>query len=302
MIKNRFVRVSVWLLGGFGISLLLSLLYYTLFALVFSTDVEAYLAEENRLYSKFLPEIEADADLMDAEIDYLRLRDENIYRQIFKAEPSREEDMMDYDMSGFGDGYISERELVKQSNLQSEALMGRAADIDSFWREITDSLNARRFFVPPMETPVKGLKYNNVGASIGEKMNPFYKVSVYHDGLDIVAPAGTGVCATAQGYVREVRKSDGGSGNTVSIEHENGYVTTYSHLAEVSVTKGRYVSRGRKIGTVGDSGRSFTTHLHYSVQKDGEYLDPNNYFFGSISPEEYMKFMIMSSSSGQSMD
>ena len=88
----------------------------------------------------------------------------------------------------------------------------------------------------------------------------------------------------------------------VAINHGNGYVTRYAHLADIEVRKGRRVKAGTRIGYVGVSGNSFAPHLHYEVMKDTLVLDPVNHFFASITPEEYLDMMIMAVSTGQSMD
>ena len=88
----------------------------------------------------------------------------------------------------------------------------------------------------------------------------------------------------------------------VVIDHENGYYTKYAHLSEIRTAKGRRVSRGTEIGHVGMSGNSFAPHLHYEVLKDTVALDPVNHMFASVTPEEYINMMILSVSTGQSMD
>ena len=86
------------------------------------------------------------------------------------------------------------------------------------------------------------------------------------------------------------------------IDHENGYFTRYAHLADVEAARGRRVKRGTRIGHVGVSGNSFAPHLHYEVLRDTVVLDPVNHLFASLTPEEYLNVMIMSVSTGQSMD
>ena len=68
------------------------------------------------------------------------------------------------------------------------------------------------------------------------------------------------------------------------------------------IMQGRKVKKGAKIGYVGVSGNSFAPHLHYEVIRDTTVLDPVNYFFASVSPDEYVNMLIMSASTGQSMD
>ena len=101
-----------------------------------------------------------------------------------------------------------------------------------------------------------------------------------HDGIDIRAEAGTPVVATSAGTVLSVEE-DGRLGVTVVIDHNNGYVTTYASLhPETVVLAGDSVSAGETIGAVGNTSLAeagLGAHLHFSVAKDGEAVDPAEY-------------------------
>ena len=137
---------------------------------------------------------------------------------------------------------------------------------------------------------------------MGTKHNPLYKVDLRHDGIDLVAPQGSVVRAAADGVVRNVTRSNKGLGNIVEVDHRNGYVTRYALLGDVSVSQGRTVKVGQKIGTVGVSSTTFAPHLHYEVRRNGTILDPVNFLFASLSPDEYAKMLYMAVSTRQSMD
>lgn len=279
---KTFLNILKWVGISFGISLALSVVYYVICALIFSTDVEKELLDENRLFRRELPQVEAAVSLVEQEIEVLRLRDENIYHEVFKTDLPHLDNMLE--------------------SRPADDVMETADRIEKCWQQVLDSLMHPSAPIPPMMFPITGLDHTDVGASTGERMNPFYKVKIHHDGIDLVAQEGTTVYATAPGFVTKVQKTDGGNGNMVEITHKGGYVTRYAHLSEILTKKGIYVSRGRAIGKVGNSGRSFTTHLHYEILYNGEVMDPTHFFFGSLTPEEYLNFLIMSTSSGQSMD
>ena len=154
----------------------------------------------------------------------------------------------------------------------------------------------------PMQPPLGDLSFAQIGASVGDKINPFYKVKMKHNGLDIIAHAGEAVLVVADGVVSEVIKSRKGLGNVVSINHGSGYTTRYAHLSDIKVRKGRKVKKGDVLGYVGVSGNSFAPHLHYEVHKDTLILNPVHYFFASVQPDEYVNMLIMAASTGQSMD
>ena len=132
-----------------------------------------------------------------------------------------------------------------------------------------------------------------------------------HDGMDLVASVGTEVVATANGRVSLTRRSSRESGNSVEIDHGNGYKTVYSHLGDILVyshlgdilvRNGMVVERGETIARVGNSGMSFAPHLHYKVVLRGKEVDPLNYFFASLSMEQYKEMLLISSNTGQSLD
>lgn len=277
MTVRRFITRALIAIAG---SLVLSVLYYVVFSLLFSTDVEKELIRENRLYAEELPEAEMATEMVGDVMELLHMRDKNIYLSVFKAELPQVGDMLE----------------GKPADASSSA-----AQTESSWRAIFDTLAVKKI-IPPMQLPLENLNYTNVGASVGERMNPFYKVKVHHDGMDFVANEGTEVLATASGIVTKVQSSEGGKGNMVEISHAGGYVTRYAHLLKTLVRKGERVKAGKAIGLVGASGRAFTTHLHYEVLHDGEVMDPVHFFFSSLTPDEYADFLAMSSSSGQSMD
>ncbi len=98
-----------------------------------------------------------------------------------------------------------------------------------------------------------------------------------HSGLDISAPKGTPVLATANGCVSYAKYNKGGYGRLVKIEHPNGIETLYAHLDSFDVKEGKPVRQGQRIGTVGKSGRATGFHLHYEVRVNGKAVDPMPY-------------------------
>lgn len=98
-----------------------------------------------------------------------------------------------------------------------------------------------------------------------------------HDGIDISADAGTAVVSASAGVVRAVEE-DSRMGTTITVEHQDGYVTTYASLQpEVSVLAGDKIPAGAVLGAVGNTSLTevgLGAHLHFSVSKDGEMMDP----------------------------
>ena len=100
-----------------------------------------------------------------------------------------------------------------------------------------------------------------------------YSEAEEHLGVDFSAPAGSPVFATGSGVVEFSGDKDE-LGNTVVIDHQNGYKSSYSHLKDIRVRKGRSINKGGIIGTVGTTGNASGAHLHYEITKDGKKINP----------------------------
>jgi murein DD-endopeptidase MepM/ murein hydrolase activator NlpD len=98
-----------------------------------------------------------------------------------------------------------------------------------------------------------------------------------HEGIDILAPAGTEVRAASQGRAEYSGSGKRGYGNVVILDHGDGITTLYGHLATIRVQSGETVTAGIVLGTVGRSGNATTHHLHFELRVDGEATDPIPY-------------------------
>lgn len=304
--KFKKERPSVWkiirkILVFFIASISLAIVYYVLFALVFSTEEERRLKIENKLYEQEFPQLAQKEMLLADVVEGLRLKDDRIYEEIFNTSAP---DMEQFSSLEFlmGLDSIPDTDIVITSAGRLDVLESSATRVEDNFKRVMEVIQDKDFVMPPMTNPMKEFTFAQTGASVGNKINPFYKVPMKHNGLDLIAPAGEPVYAVADGVVKEVIKSRKGLGNVVVIDHGNGYVTRYAHLADVEARKGRKVRRGTRLGYVGVSGNSFAPHLHYEVLRDTLVLDPVNHFFASVTPEEYMNMLIMSVTTGQSMD
>ncbi|MGD7053675.1 M23 family metallopeptidase [Sutcliffiella horikoshii] len=118
------------------------------------------------------------------------------------------------------------------------------------------------------------LAWPAVGGYISSKMG--HRWGKMHKGIDIARPSDRTIKAADNGVV-ESAGWDGGYGNKVVINHQNGMKTTYAHLDSISVSVGETVSRGGKIGVMGTTGQSTGVHLHFEVYQDGKLKDPMQY-------------------------
>lgn len=119
-------------------------------------------------------------------------------------------------------------------------------------------------------------KYD-ISSLFGKRVEPILHVEKFHTGIDIKAPSGTPVKATASGVVTIAEESKG-YGKYIVLKHDESYETMYAHLSALKVRVGDRVVKGHEIGLSGNTGRSTAPHLHYEVRKDGKHVDPLNYF------------------------
>jgi murein DD-endopeptidase MepM/ murein hydrolase activator NlpD len=110
------------------------------------------------------------------------------------------------------------------------------------------------------------LKQGRMSSNFGARLDPFSKKSTFHGGIDIAAPKGTEVFASAEGEVIFCDEK-GGYGNLIVIKHKLGYQTRYGHLSKFHVKEGDRVLKGQKIAEVGSTGRSTGNHLHFEVRR-----------------------------------
>lgn len=294
-------KVALLVLKFFLASIYLTVVYYVIFALFFSTDKERALQNENRMLERMYPEMNRKAELLDEVVEGLKVRDMNIYEDIFETEAPELDRILDVNLMPLTDS-LTEENLVKLTEAKASRLMTGAGKVEDNMRHVLRLLSEDGYTAPPMHLPLSNFSLPMTGASVGRKMNPFYKVTGEHDGLDFMAPLGDEVLAAADGTVSQVTRSRRGEGNVVVMEHPGGYSTKYAHLQDITVRKGQQVTRGTVIGHVGMSGLSFAPHLHYEVWKDTVLCDPVNFLFGSVDPGEYAHMFIVSVATGQSLD
>ena len=283
------------------LSVLLAAVYYGILAAFVSTDTEKRLQKENELYEKLYPGmLERKAMVSDA-IDYLQIRDARIYKDVFYAQAPSLDPVSSTDFFS-GSDTIPDRNILKYTSLKADALLEKSGRIEAALQEVAARYGQGCDSLPPLSLPLEGISYVQVGASVGDRMNPFYKVNARHNGLDVIASPGEPVLAAGKGRVTKVVRSFKGEGNVVEITHPGGYMTRYCHLGDIYVSQGQAVAAGRKIAAVGLSGNSLVPHLHFELLRDGEYRDPVHYLFASVTPSDYANMLYMSVNTGQSMD
>lgn len=144
------------------------------------------------------------------------------------------------------------------------------------WKK-NDTVSASGAIAVPSARPVN---MATITSGFGVRSDPFRRTAAMHAGIDLAAPTGTAVYATADGTVDRAEWS-GGYGNCVEIDHGKGLQTRFGHLSRILVHAGQIVHRGDLIALVGSTGRSTGPHLHYEVRMDGHAVNPMPYLMAS---------------------
>lgn len=234
-------------------------------------------------------------------------RDDNIYRMIFEADPiptsvrkagyggsNRYDAMSGYDNSGIVTSTAKKIDVIEsQLHVQSKSF-------DDVYNMAKDK--AKMLSCIPAIMPVKDVDIHRISSHFGYRTDPFYKVQKLHNGIDFSAPIGTRIYCTGDGVVEKVITGNSGYGNNIIINHGYGYKTRYAHLYKANVKVGQKVKRGEYIAQVGNSGKSTAPHLHYEVIKNNKAINPVNFFFNDLTPEEYDKILELSEKPSMTMD
>ncbi|MAZ73448.1 MAG: peptidase M23 [Flavobacteriaceae bacterium] len=234
-------------------------------------------------------------------------RDNNLYRVYFEANPIPDEQRK----AGFGgvnryrdlEGFDNSK-LIKTAHNRLDILtkqivvQSRSLDEIAALAEEKEKLLAA---IPAIQ-PVNNEDLTRMASGFGYRTDPFTKVRKKHWGMDFTAPRGTPVYASGDGKVTRSDNSASGYGNHIRIDHGYGYESLYAHLYKYNVRAGQTVKRGDLIGFVGSTGRSEAPHLHYEVFKDNERINPINFYYGNLSPEEFAELLKKSQQENQSLD
>jgi murein DD-endopeptidase MepM/ murein hydrolase activator NlpD len=237
----------------------------------------------------------------------LEKRDNHVYREIFEANPIPD--------SARAKAIDQQKEIIlvqgmDQENLSSSIanslnnLTSRIAVQTKSYGEIDGFIKNKQQLLActPAIQPVSNKDLSRIASGFGYRIDPVYKTSKFHAGLDFAAPQGTPIYATANGTVETAGNTGNGYGNHVVINHGYGYQTLYGHMFRVKVKPGQKVKRGEIIGWVGSTGKSTGPHCHYEVRRNGEAVDPVYYFYNDITPEQYDRLLKLAASSNQSFD
>lgn len=244
------------------------------------------LMHENMELRKGMEELQEKVKEMESYAEQIEEYDMVLYSQVLGV---------DYDTTGFhryrGDSidFTIEHhdsifiEVNDRAFYAAEMLATQLVKLQETSHRFKNNKNAILYY--PTISPVKTKDFIYVSSPYGWRDHPTEKQVLFHEGIDISANVGSKVYSTAQGRIVKIMYSKYGYGNRIVIKHAYGFETLYAHLDVINVRKGQWVNKNQLIGTVGNTGRSTGSHLHYEIHKNGEPRDPLGYFFTHVTDE-----------------
>ena len=299
---NRMVPIGIRVLTWVGMIIFWSVVI----SLVIDMPREASLRHTNNRLNQYYDSLSNRYDELAEVLENVSARDENVFRKLFESNP--------YDLNtGYSnERYELHRELVEMSDSEMfDVLDDYLERADRKRGKLLNSYDDLSYAITtsalsddciPSIQPVNNRQLTLLAAGKKPLINPFHRTMREHHGVDYLVPEGTAVFATADGVVKSLSEKNSTHGKAITIDHGNGYETSYSHLLDIRVKKGDKVKRGDIIASSGNSGLSFVPHLHYEVIYRDTRVDPVHYFFMELSPEEYQRIIRIALSSMQSFD
>ena len=301
--RDKFKRIIITVLSAF----LFMVLGFVVFTPMFESPKEKELKRElefvklnEQLHNKKLEQLSG-------VLTELQERDNNIYRLYFEVNPIPEEQRT----AGFGginryktlEGFDNSEMIIdvtKNMDVLSKQLYVQSKSLDEIVK-LAENKEELLAAIPAIQ-PVKNEDLTRMASGYGWRSDPFTKARKKHFGMDFTAPRGTPIYASGDGKVIRADQGSAGYGKHVRIDHGFGYISLYAHMSKYNVRKGQKVKRGDLIGFVGNTGRSKAPHLHYEVHKNGVKINPINFYYGNLSPEEFEAMQKAAQIEGQSLD
>lgn len=288
------------------LGILFGIAFFFLFFSFFPSPREKKVVRERDALNTQYTMLSKQLDQMQLVLSDLQQRDDNLYRVLFQAEPiplsvrlgaAYPLDYYDSIMQMTNSQLAAE--IVRKTNLIEKELYVQAKSYEDIL-ELAKTREIRMENLPAIQ-PVLNKDLKRVASGYGYRMDPVYHTPRFHSGMDFTAPVGTDVYATGNGQIIFVGWKQG-YGNTVVLSHGFDYTTLYAHLSKPLVKVGQRVRRGDIIALVGNSGKSTGPHLHYEVRLRDKPVDPRNFYFQDLSPEDYDRMVQLSNNFGYLLD
>lgn len=271
-----------------------------------SANEKKLMQENQRIQDKF-DLVQQEIQQMSKQLREIEKRDNEVYRSIFEASPipdSARTKMMEKQQEERLIATLTDRELNTSIINQIKNLRNRLFAQSVSFTSVENMVKNKEALLAatPAIQPVSNKDLSRLASGFGYRIDPVYKTTKFHAGLDFAAPQGSPVYATADGVVQLAGNTGNGYGNHVVINHGFSYETLYGHMVRVKVRAGQKVRRGEVVGWVGSTGKSTGPHLHYEVHKNGRDINPVYYFYNDLTPEQFDRLLKIAATGNQSFD
>lgn len=302
------LRVKLLRVFGFIAAALVTagLISYVAFQFIGSPK-EKILQQQNEDLKDNYRQLKGRIESIQQQMQELEKRDNTVYRAIFEANPipdSARAKELETKLEIATIQKLKDNQLVASIVNTLDNLGNRIAAQKKSYDEVEELVKNKEQLLShtPAIQPVSNKDLNRIASGFGYRIDPVYKTTKFHAGLDFSAPQGTPIYATADGTVTTAGNTGNGYGNHVIINHGYGYETLFGHMVRVKARAGQTVKRGEIIGWVGSTGKSTGPHCHYEVHKNGEKINPIYFFFNDLSPEQFDLLLKKAAASNQSFD
>lgn len=271
-----------------------------------SANEQKLLQQNERLQDNF-DLVQQEMQLMSRQLRDIEKRDNQVYRSIFEASPipdSARTKMMEQQQENKLIATLTDNEINNSIISQITNLRNRLFAQNKSFNAIDEMVKNKEALLAatPAIQPVSNKDLSRMASGFGYRIDPVYKTTKMHAGLDFAAPQGTPIYATADGIIKLAGNMGNGFGNHVVIDHAFSYETLYGHMVRVKVRAGQKIRRGEVIGWVGSTGKSTGPHLHYEVHKNGVEINPIYFFYNDLTPEQFDRMLKMAATGNQSFD
>lgn len=288
------------------LGLLFGVGFFFLFLVLVPSPRERQLQHRYEAVRSHYRVLEKEVDQMQLVVLDLQQRDENLYRALLEADPIPLASRLNgqkrpeyYDSIQSMSGFRLSADLQRKVDVLEKAIYTQVKSYEEL-RQLAKDSEHKMLNIPAIQ-PVLNKDLTRLASGYGWRIDPVYHTRRFHEGMDFTAPVGTDVYATGNAKVTFSGWRQG-YGNCVILDHGFNYETLYAHLSKSLVHVGQKVRRGDIIARVGNTGKSTGPHLHYEVHFRGQAVDPRNYYFQDLSPEDYDRMVQLSSNAGKMLD
>jgi murein DD-endopeptidase MepM/ murein hydrolase activator NlpD len=305
------IKTRIWqAFGFFSVVIVTSLAMLSVFYSIFPSPREADLMREIEQMESKYKQMNEQVAVMSKVLGNIQDRDASVHRMVFGMDPI-DQDIWSAGVGGheahpeleaFKYGGMAIGDALTKIDMLSRQLAIQSKSLDTI-QNLAKNQDKMLSSIPSVKPVREDKLQKSIGtlSGFGYRIHPVYKFKKFHAGLDFPARTGTAIQAPGDGVVVETGWHQG-YGNCVKISHGYGYETLYGHMSRITVKTGQKVTKGVKIGEVGDTGLSTAPHLHYEVHYKGNPINPINFCMDNLTPQEYQQMVAASQKANQSLD